>query len=87
VPWRATQEFTGACLLEAFGDGFTCFLHEKLGKEEENIALPGPCKGKRRELESNFFLFRIPVANRYNFTSCIEIKDGNTVILLRKIFK
>jgi len=27
VPWRATQEFTGACLLEAFGDGFTCFLH------------------------------------------------------------
>lgn len=47
VPWRATQEFTGACLFEAFGDGFTCFLHEKLGKEEENIAFPGSCKGKR----------------------------------------
>jgi hypothetical protein len=29
VPWRATHELTGACLLEAFGDGFTCFLHEK----------------------------------------------------------
>ena len=32
VPWRATQEFTGACLLEAFCDGFACFLHEKFGK-------------------------------------------------------
>lgn len=29
VPRRATQEFAGACLLETFGDGFTCFLHEK----------------------------------------------------------
>jgi len=29
MPWRATQEFTGACLLKAFCDGFACFLHEK----------------------------------------------------------
>jgi hypothetical protein len=45
VPWRATQEFTGACLLEAFGDGFTCFLHEKVGKDGENTAFGGACKG------------------------------------------
>lgn len=45
VPWRATQEFTGACLLEAFGDGFTCFLHEKVGKEGENTAFEAACKG------------------------------------------
>jgi len=47
VPWRATQEFTGACLLEAFGDGFTCLLHnENGGKEGENTALRFDCKGK-----------------------------------------
>jgi hypothetical protein len=45
VPWRATQEFTGACLLEAFGDGFTCFLHEKVGKDGENTAFEAACKG------------------------------------------
>jgi hypothetical protein len=45
VPWRATQEFTGACLLEAFGDGFTCFLHEKVGKDGENTAFMRACKG------------------------------------------
>ena len=44
VTRRATQEFTGACLLEAFGDGFACFLHEKSGKEEENIDAQAPCK-------------------------------------------
>ena len=46
VPWRTTQEFTGACLLEAFCDGFACFLHKKWGKVGENIAFPEPCKGK-----------------------------------------
>ena len=30
VTRRATQELTGACLLEAFGDGFACFLHVKI---------------------------------------------------------
>ena len=45
VPWRATQEFTGACLLEAFGDGFTCFLHEKVGKEGKRQLLKGLVKG------------------------------------------
>ncbi len=45
VPWRATQEFTGACLLEAFCDGFACFLHEKVGKDGENTAFRGACKG------------------------------------------
>jgi|GEM_PF-4952601 len=45
MPWRATQEFTGTCLLEAFGDGFTCFLHEKLGKERENTDFSHSCKG------------------------------------------
>lgn len=30
VARRATQELTGACLLEAFGDGFACFLHVKI---------------------------------------------------------
>jgi hypothetical protein len=44
VPWRTTQEFTGACLLEAFCDGFACFLHEKFGKGEENIAFRAACK-------------------------------------------
>jgi hypothetical protein len=28
VPRRAAQEFSGARLLEAFCDGFACFLHE-----------------------------------------------------------
>jgi hypothetical protein len=46
VPWRTTQEFTGACLLEAFCDGFACFLHEKLGKVEENIDFHPDCKGE-----------------------------------------
>ncbi len=50
VPWRTTQEFTGACLLEAFSDGFACFLHEKFGKEEENIAFPLSCKGEKLEI-------------------------------------
>jgi hypothetical protein len=45
VPWRATQEFTGACLLEAFGDGFTCFLHEKVGKDGKTQLLKGLVKG------------------------------------------
>jgi hypothetical protein len=36
VSWRTTQEFSGTGLLEALGDGFTCFLHEKLGKDGEN---------------------------------------------------
>lgn len=30
VTRRTTQELTGACLLEALGDGFACFLHEKI---------------------------------------------------------
>jgi len=61
VPRRATQEFTGACLLEAFGDGFTCFLHEKYGKEEENIALLLPCKAEK----SNHFdiIHNHPITN------------------------
>jgi hypothetical protein len=50
VPRRATQEFTGACLLEAFCDGFACFLHEKFGKGEDNIAFPCACKGEKREI-------------------------------------
>jgi len=45
VPWRTTQELTGTCLLEAFGDGFTCFLHEKVGKEWEHNAFGSTCKG------------------------------------------
>jgi len=45
VPWRATQEFTGACLLEAFGDGFTCFLHEKVGKDGKTQLLKRLVKG------------------------------------------
>ena len=44
VPRRATQEFTGACQLETFGDGFTCFRHGKCRKKDENIALPDACK-------------------------------------------
>tara|TARA_B100000614_G_scaffold145966_1_gene129733 strand:- start:828 stop:1046 length:219 start_codon:yes stop_codon:yes gene_type:complete len=47
VPWRTTQEFTGACLLEAFCDGFACFLHEKLGKKEETIVFRPACKGEK----------------------------------------
>ena len=44
VPWRTTQEFTGACLLEAFCDGFACFLHEKFGKVEESTGFWASCK-------------------------------------------
>jgi len=50
VTRRATQEFTGACLLETFGDGFTCFLHEKCGKAFENIAFTLWCKGEKQEI-------------------------------------
>ncbi len=44
MPWRTTQEFTGACLLEAFCDGFACFLHEKFGRVEESTGFLAPCK-------------------------------------------
>ena len=55
VPWRATQEFAGSCLLEAFGDGFTCLLHnENGGKEGENTALRGACKGKSEKTRKDF---------------------------------
>jgi hypothetical protein len=58
---RAAQEFTGTCLLEAFGDGFTCFLHEKLGKEIENIAPLPSCKALNVKLA--FFIRASPVIN------------------------
>lgn len=54
VPRRATQEFTSSSYLETFGDGFTCFLHEKLGKEEEDIAPMAACKGEKREISERF---------------------------------
>jgi len=50
VAWRTTQELTGTGLLEAFSDGFACFLHEKFGKEEENIAFRPRCKGEKQEI-------------------------------------
>jgi hypothetical protein len=67
VPWRATQEFTGACLLEAFGDGFTCFLHEKVGKDGENTAFEAACKGLKA-IKSKWFHIgtKIPAGNRLN---------------------
>jgi hypothetical protein len=67
VPWRATQEFTGACLLEAFGDGFTCFLHEKVGKDGKNTAFAAACKGLKVRKSKWFHIgAKIPVANRLN---------------------
>ncbi len=67
VPWRATQEFTGACLLEAFGDGFTCFLHEKVGKDGENTAFEAACKGLKA-IKSKWFHIgtKFPAGNRLN---------------------
>jgi hypothetical protein len=50
VTRRATQEFPGSSYLETFGDGFTCFLHEKFGKDEESIALRATCKGEKQEI-------------------------------------
>ena len=44
VSWRTTQKFTGACLLEAFCDGFACFLHEKFRKVEESTVFWATCK-------------------------------------------
>ena len=59
VPRRATQEFTGSSYLETFGDGFACFLHEKCGKEEENIVPVPYCKARIQEIWSGF-LFIVP---------------------------
>jgi hypothetical protein len=53
VPRRATHEFTSSCYFETFGDGFTCFLHEKFGKDGENIAFASACKGLKREIEND----------------------------------
>lgn len=50
VTWRAAEQLTSSGLLEAFSDGFACFLHEKFGKEEEDIAFPHACKGEKREI-------------------------------------
>lgn len=44
VTWRAAEQLTSSGLLEAFSDGFACFLHEKFGKEEENIGREVACK-------------------------------------------
>jgi hypothetical protein len=61
MSWRTTQELAGACLLEALGDGFTCFLHEKLGKDAEDTVLRCPCKAQSRTNEVqtlNFFVWK-----------------------------
>lgn len=50
MPWRATQELTGSCYFETFGDGLFGFLHEKLGKDEESIDFPTSCKGEKQEI-------------------------------------
>ena len=50
VAWRAAEQLASSGLLEAFSDGFACFLHEKLGKERETIAFSHACKGEKPEI-------------------------------------
>ncbi|MFT4901346.1 MAG: hypothetical protein ACI81V_000616 [Lentimonas sp.] len=52
VPWRATHELAGSCQFEAFGDGFTCLLHnENCGKGMESTTLRRYCKGKSEKIK------------------------------------
>ena len=50
VPGRTTQELSGACLLEAFCDGFACLLHRRFLKTEESTGFHPPCKEEKGEI-------------------------------------